>query len=471
MAVFVLIALSAFYIQLHYVLLSDPDTWWHIKTGQDIITNLRVPVTDNYSYTYAGHPWIAKEWLSQVLLAAVYNVGGWNGVLLLTAVATAAAPALLGFEFSKSVRPLFAGIAALLIGLFIVPVVIARPQVFTFAIAVVFTTSLFRAAESKKAPNWWFLLLIALWTNLHGSFTLSFVIAGFAFLHFCESTRLDNPSLTLRWLIFLALCPVASLFNPYGFQPLLINLGFVAGLPVMDLITEWQPFNAAAAPLVEFGIMLVLGILIGTGTRISVSKTLFILFTFHMMLIHLRFIYVFFLLVPVIAVREIGSQNSFLSHWKPLFQPMFGRLLNRFHWPILAAAIAASFAVFFITAGSGPFAPPPERQIAGALAYAKSHALTGPVFNSYDVGGPLILNDIKTFIDGRAEQIFLGNFMTNYIASGKPGGANVLSSILDTYKIKWAVFVPNDRRKDFMMEMPHWKMTYSDDYATIFETF
>ena len=58
-------------------LLSDPDTHWHITVGNWILTHGSVPTTDSYSYTFTGQPWIAKEWLSQVLLALAYDIGGW----------------------------------------------------------------------------------------------------------------------------------------------------------------------------------------------------------------------------------------------------------------------------------------------------------------------------------------------------------------------------------------------------------
>ena len=48
-------------------MLGEPDLWWHIKTGEWIWQHHAVPTTDPFSSTFAGHPWIAKEWLSQVL--------------------------------------------------------------------------------------------------------------------------------------------------------------------------------------------------------------------------------------------------------------------------------------------------------------------------------------------------------------------------------------------------------------------
>jgi hypothetical protein len=68
-------------------LMADPDMFWHIRTGQDILANGHVPTTDSYSWTMQGQPWIAKEWLSQALYALAYASGGWTGAALLATAA------------------------------------------------------------------------------------------------------------------------------------------------------------------------------------------------------------------------------------------------------------------------------------------------------------------------------------------------------------------------------------------------
>src|SRR5713226_4941852 len=54
----------------------DPDVWWHIKVGQDILRTHHFPTVDPYSFTAAGTPWIAYEWLGEIMLAWMYRLGG-----------------------------------------------------------------------------------------------------------------------------------------------------------------------------------------------------------------------------------------------------------------------------------------------------------------------------------------------------------------------------------------------------------
>ena len=65
-------------------LLTDSDTGWHIRTGEWILKNSRVPVTDIFSFTKAGQPWFAWEWLSDVLMAVVHAHFGLAGIVLLS---------------------------------------------------------------------------------------------------------------------------------------------------------------------------------------------------------------------------------------------------------------------------------------------------------------------------------------------------------------------------------------------------
>src|SRR5260370_8670825 len=63
-------------------LLTDSDTGWHIRAGEWILKNGRVPTTDVFSFTMAGKPWFAWEWLSDVFMATVHRSGGLPGIVL-----------------------------------------------------------------------------------------------------------------------------------------------------------------------------------------------------------------------------------------------------------------------------------------------------------------------------------------------------------------------------------------------------
>src|SRR4051812_49049230 len=61
---------------------SDPDMWWHLKAGEIIWNTHSIPRVDVFSYTAAGHPWTAQEWLSEVTIFGAYRLGGYAGLML-----------------------------------------------------------------------------------------------------------------------------------------------------------------------------------------------------------------------------------------------------------------------------------------------------------------------------------------------------------------------------------------------------
>src|SRR5215467_13125370 len=80
----------------------DPDVWWHIKVGQDILRTHHWPTSDTYSFTASGAPWIAYEWLGEVALARVVRLGG--NVALLALLTLTAAAAILGLYYYGALR-------------------------------------------------------------------------------------------------------------------------------------------------------------------------------------------------------------------------------------------------------------------------------------------------------------------------------------------------------------------------------
>ena len=76
----------------------DSDTWWHLKTGQYIVQNHKLPVPDPFAYTtylwkpaYQGEEItryfnLTHEWGAQVFLYAVYALAGFPGMVVVRAL-------------------------------------------------------------------------------------------------------------------------------------------------------------------------------------------------------------------------------------------------------------------------------------------------------------------------------------------------------------------------------------------------
>jgi hypothetical protein len=93
--------------------LGDGDSWSHVATGEWITAHGAAPRADPFSHSMAGAPWTAHEWLSEVLMALAFRVGGWSGVVLMTGAAAALAALIVGLSAARELRsvPLIATVA------------------------------------------------------------------------------------------------------------------------------------------------------------------------------------------------------------------------------------------------------------------------------------------------------------------------------------------------------------------------
>src|SRR5487761_817776 len=46
----------------------DPDFWWHLRTGQWMVDNGRLPSIDLYTFTVPTHVWTDHEYLTEILM-------------------------------------------------------------------------------------------------------------------------------------------------------------------------------------------------------------------------------------------------------------------------------------------------------------------------------------------------------------------------------------------------------------------
>lgn len=469
LGLFLAILAGALFVYRHEGALSDPDSWWHIKSGFDILSSGHFPVTDSYSHSFFGKPWIAKEWLSQIILSLAYAAGGWNAVALLAALAIAAAFFATYFYLASELRPHLAAVIAVIAIFLSSTTFVARPHILTIVLAVVWTAGLFRAADQLKPPHFGFLALITLWANLHGSFTLGLAIAGFAMLHVFEQVRLKNMSLMIKWGAFVVLSPLATLIHPYTYEPFMISLELARGNEAAQFISEWQPFNARDDRILEGALLVALLAMMMLRLRLTWSKAAFALFALHMFLVHARFGYVFFLLVPIAVATEISQQYPAVSIavWRTQGRDWLERFAAERFVPVasvLSAAVLIAAGLFAVLAA---VMPPQKTAPVDAIAYVKSRGISGNVYNSYNFGGALIFHDIKTFIDGRAEQLFLGGFVTDVVKTQQIGGEALFEQQLQKYQIDWTLLEPADRRIGLLDKMPAWQRAYADEFAVV----
>lgn len=460
---------AATYLFISPLRLLESDTYWHIKTGLDIMANGAVPHADAYSFTFLGHPWIAKEWLSQVLLALAYEHGGWNAVALIPITALTVTGAMLTWQLSRWLKPEVALAAAIISAALCSTIIVARPHIITLPIVVLWTGTLFAAARERRAPSPWLAIAIMLWANLHATFTVGFVIAAFAGLDFALRTRFRDWNGIARWVGFGVLSVLASLVNPYGIQAILATFTVMGGNEAVQYIGEWQPFSFNAGSTTDIvGLVGLIAGLILLKPKPSLACGLFIVMLLCMFLGSARFSYLLFLIAPLVLAPDVADANPALRAGEIGEQGSLHRAAER--WPFRMSIGLAAFALLLPAAVMHwrPVQPWNEMYPKAAIDFAKREHLAGNVLNHYNFGGALVLEGIPTFIDGRTDQLFLNGFMNDSQKMRHAEGADLLRKAVAKYDIGWALVTPDDAKNMDFRNWPDWEQLYADDAAVIF---
>jgi hypothetical protein len=450
-------------------MLVDPDTAWHIKVGEDIWRTGSFPVVDTYSHTFLGKPWIAKEWLGQIVLAGAYGVAQWQGVVAVSAGTIIALAAFMYFFATQFLSPPISAVLTILGMGAARSSFLARPHLFALPLTVAWSFLLFKDADQAKPPRFWLLVILVLWANLHASFTIGWVIAVMAFLHYCETTRLQDRQGLIRWIIFVALCPLVTMLHPYGYKAALMTFAVTTANEATPLLEEWLPFNPATQTASLAALLIWIGTSLLAGVRLSWSKAALCLGLTYLFLAHARFGSLLFTIAPVIMAKELARAQPAVSlaSWKHRAMDGSEALLARHFMPFCAALGIGLIAIVAALATRMPAARPPELAITNAIRFAKEHDLKGPVMNFYNLGGALIQNGIPTFIDGRSDQLFQNGFFLNDQKTMHPDGGQAFADALSKYKITWTIFPPDDPRNTRLDSMPEWQRVYADDVAVI----
>lgn len=420
---------------------ADGDTSWHLALGQWIVQHGQIPSADPFSFTAAGKPWVAMEWLSDLIFTAAYRAAGYAGLATLVAAALMALHGIVFVHLRGRAGPI--GLTLTIIGMDVVlaTFMLARPHVLVWPVLALWTVLMAKAAESKRPPPLWTALLLTLWANLHASFPLAAVIGGALALDALIAAKWT----TLRaWLTFAAVCLVAVCLNANGIAGILQPFR-VANLETLHLIQEWQPSTPRFTPYFYCVLLAVLGLMLWRGVRVPVGRLALLL------------------AMLALAFMQVRHQSWFVIVAAVLVPPLFG---TRAQPAARLGPLALAAVPLLLARALLPLTPPESAANPRHLIAAIPPQLKGqPVFNEYTFGGPLILAGIKPYIDGRSE-LYGDDFMRDYveIADGDPAR---FEQGVKRYGIRWTILPPKSDLVALLDKSPGWRRIYADKVGVI----
>lgn len=293
-------------------LLTDGDTGWHIRTGQYIIANHKVPAQDLFSFSKPGAAWFAWEWLSDLWFAALYAVGGLKAIVLFAAaLITAYATLLVRYAIWRGSNALLAALVALLTVGSSTMHFLARPHLFTLILLPACVWLL--EVDRRKNTRWtWALVPItAIWTNLHGGFLvflacLALLVAGCTIETFLGRRRWAEVR---RYSALFLACSAASLLNPYGIALHTHIIDYLRADWIKDMVQEFQAPTFRTEGQLQFEALLLIGLVV-TGLLLKkrmVTESLWILFLAHSSLISVRHAPLFAAIAGPIVAAELSA--------------------------------------------------------------------------------------------------------------------------------------------------------------------
>ena len=250
-------------------LLADGDTGWHLRTGEWILAHARVPRQDMFSFTHAGQPWYAWEWLWDISFGFLNAHFGLQAVVAISMLLVCCTSALLyRLVLRKCPNPLIAIAVTFLADAGASIHWLARPHLFTLFFTVIFLGILDRAylegtaqvrdggtnppaSPAARKMLWLLPALTVLWTNLHGGFIAGLIlIAAYtagglmeALLEPAGDTRRRILARVKPFFLCGVWCTLATLVNPYfiGLHRHIVK--YLADPYLYDHIQEFLAFS------------------------------------------------------------------------------------------------------------------------------------------------------------------------------------------------------------------------------------
>ena len=441
----------------------EPDFWWHLRNGQQIVEYHSIPRIDTYSFGAAGSPWLDHEWLSEAVFFLGYKAFALRGVLLLYFGLLAliyGAVYYLAFPAAPIPSPprcnRAGGVAR---GGSIGP----RPLWFGWACMMGLLLILERFERTRAGLG---LLppLFALWINLHGSWVFGMVVLAITIIAGLVEGRWGRV-VARRWspperraLLLAATASLAALFvNPFGYRLLMYPFDLLFRQPAnMKYVEEWQSvdFAKGSGKLALITVLALLVSAVFSRRRWRLADLLLLLFALWMGLSHVRLLaFLGIIMAPVLASRLL------------LFPPT-GESPNRTWVNAGILAVMVGWIVFSFPTQSELEQQLRERFPAAALEYMQHEQLTGRILNEDWWGGYMEWNmpTMKPFIDSRTDIFVYNGAFDDYISALR---IRQPFAVLDKYHINYVLLEPNEPLVYVLKRSSNWQLIYSDNIAVL----
>ena len=425
--------------------LNDGDTLWHVAAGRWMLGHGQVPLTDPFSFTFAGKPWHVHEWLAEVLYAVSWQGFGWAGVAALAGLAVAATAGQLHLFVRQRVSAMAAAVAVLLAFACLAPGMLARPHLLALPLLVCWTGVLIEARAREQAPRLGWVLVMPLWANLHGTALFGTALAGW----FAAEALVARPAAWRRtfaqWTPFVAGAAASLLLTPRGIEGV-VFLVRLTRMESLQTVGEWQPLDLTSIGAAHVLVLAGVGSLAWWRVRMPWTRAALLVLLLGMTLAHQRHQMLLATVGTMVWAEALGRARA------PAGETA-GSGFGRAAAAALAAVVALRLAIPTSTheSATNPVV---------AIAHVPDDLRGRPVINGYNSGGALIGAGIRPFIDGRTD-LYGDEF--NALAFGAEHGVpGQLQRVLQEWRIAWTFLPAGSPAVAELDRTAGWRRVYAD---------
>ncbi len=458
---------------------ADLDLWGHLRFGQAMLRMGALVHREPYSYSAAGHIWNNHEWLSELVMAAVYNYGGVTGLILLKFACAFALTILLAAVLAETAAPPLLQFIVLAISMLVIgPQLQFRPHLFTFVLLATLMWMLSRDAYRRSGRLWIAVPMFVLWANLHGGFIVGIAALGtYTAVSALQDVLAGQGIKRALGLSVITLgSAFATLATPYGVATWATVAHSLFDPYAHMAVIEWRPLLVVIAgrwraglvwpPILETG--LVLMAVTAMSWVVTIEATDMPLVAVSAMMDVSALLSARNLPLAMIAgVAPLARHATLVAHRR---WPRFGlQPMPRLPWPVQAVVAAMSVFVLLRTGLLSGQLRPDLSYPSGACAFMQQHGIKGHILNEYNWGGYLIWHvepQSRIFIDSRCETAYPDAIIRRYLEFryNLPGGAGVL----DQFPNDLVLIKAASEARTLMESRKDWTLIYSDDVAVLY---
>jgi hypothetical protein len=455
----------------------DPDFWWHLRIGQWMVDNGRLPSTDIFTFTASNHIWTDHEYLTEVLMWRVFSMLGLPALIVLFGLLTWAGFWLMYLQVRR--QPfVFVGLGLAIGAIAGAPIWGPRAQMITFALSCLELYWIHGYLSGRSRALNFFPLVMVLWANLHGGWVIGFVWLGIALASelFMWAWDQDNPAHRMhvrRLAVIAAASGLAVAATPHFLSLYPYPFETQGSVAQQRLIVEWfsPDFHQVFVRPFEAMVFLLIG---GFALR---RPTLYE-----------------FLLTAValfLALQSVRNIALFVAATTPVLIATYGSWWREFSaarkWSFtlparpLFAVVTAIVLVVIIGATAlrvtNEVSPMRQQQLDAssypieAANWLAAHPDVGThMYNQYGWGGYLAYRfypqkNRQVFIFGEAA--LMGDPLLNDyedVQTLRPDW----KQILDRYQVDYIVYNKGEALANVLADEPDWQLVHEDSVAVIY---